>query len=59
MKLLMTVNEFCSEFGVSRSTVYRLNARGELPFVHIGRSVRIRGDVAKAWFDALGAENDN
>jgi len=52
MKLL-TLNKFCEHYGLSRSTVYRLHERGELPFVHIGRAVRIRLEDAEAWAASL------
>jgi len=50
---------FCDHYNVSRSTAYRLNERGELPFVHIGRSVRIRREDAEAWYASLTSEAAN
>jgi excisionase family DNA binding protein len=40
--LLVTVREAARLLALGRSTVYELIARGQLPTVHIGRSVRIR-----------------
>lgn len=48
-----TLNKFCQIYGLSRSTAYRLHERGELPFVHIGRAVRIRLEDAEAWAASL------
>lgn len=53
MPAMITIAEFQERFGVSRSTVYRLNAKGELPIVHVGRSVRIRTADAETWFASL------
>ncbi|MGD9665657.1 MAG: helix-turn-helix domain-containing protein, partial [Novosphingobium sp.] len=49
MPKLITIAQFQREFGVSRSTVYRLVKRGELHFVRIGRSVRISSEEADRW----------
>ena len=53
MSRLLRIIEFQEIYGVSRSTVYRLNERGELPFVFVGRSVRIRQEDADDWFASL------
>ena len=60
MRALISISEFGEIFGVSRSTVYRLKERGEITFVHVGRAVRIRRDVAENWFASLTevASND-
>ncbi|HZU64993.1 MAG TPA: helix-turn-helix domain-containing protein [Novosphingobium sp.] len=60
MKLL-SIKHFCEIYHVSRSTVYRLKAQGVLPFVYIGRAVRIRVEDAEAWANSLRGEvsNDN
>ena len=55
MKSLISIAEFCETFGVSRSTVYRLAQRGEIPFVHVGRAVRIRAQDADSWCDRLSS----
>ena len=41
MEKLLTIREFCERNGVGRSTVYRENAAGRLPFRKIGRATRI------------------
>ncbi len=43
---LATVKEMAAYLGVSRSKVYQLMDQGELPYVKLGRSRRIR------WLDA-------
>lgn len=53
MPALLTIADICRHFNVSRSTVYRLRDRNELPFVHIGRAVRIRREDADKWFASL------
>ena len=40
-----TIRQFCELFQLSRSTVYRQMAVGEIPAVHLGHSVRI-----PSWF---------
>ena len=59
MRALISISEFGEIFGVSRSTVYRLKERGEITFVHVGRAVRIRRDVAENWFASLPAVASN
>lgn len=59
MPALMTIRNFCDEYNLSRSTAYRLKDRGDIDFVHVGRAVRIRRDVAEAWFANLTAANCN
>ena len=59
MPALFTIMHFCDHYNVSRSTAYRLNERGELPFVHIGRSVRIRREDDEAWYASLTSEAAN
>jgi len=60
MPLLITIPQFCDEYGVSRSTYYRLRDRGELACVKIGRAVRIRREDAERWYESLqdDAAND-
>ena len=55
----LTISNFQDEFNVSRSTVYRLHERGELPFVHIGRAVRIRRADAENWYASLTGSQAN
>jgi len=59
MPALMTIAEFLRAYSLSRSTFYRLRDRGDIPFVHIGRAVRIRREDAEAWVASLTcAAND-
>ena len=44
-KRLLTVAETASFFQVSEKTIRRMIERGELPFVRIGRSIRIDPEV--------------
>lgn len=53
MSEFMTVAEFSSRFAVSRPTIYRLVARGELRLVKIGRASRIRCEDASRWAAGL------
>ncbi len=48
---LLTVAEFAEHLGVCNATVYRLCDRGELAFVWIGNSMRIRPDDLRAFLD--------
>lgn len=51
--VLLTMKYFCEEYGVSRSTAYRLRDSGDVPHVHIGRAVRIRREDAERWYQSL------
>lgn len=53
MEKLLTIREFCERNGVGRSTVYRENAAGRLPFRKIGRSTRIAQSDAQKWQEEL------
>ncbi|MFY3742476.1 helix-turn-helix domain-containing protein [Anaeromyxobacter sp. Red801] len=49
MEPLLTMREVAGMLAVSRATAYRLTAEGELPFVRISGSIRVR----KTDFDAF------
>jgi len=53
MDKLMTIREFAARNDIGRSTVYRENKAGRLPFVKVGRSTRIRETDAVAWQQSL------
>lgn len=55
MEKLITINEFCDRVGVGRSTAYRENQAGRLPFRKIGRATRIAECDAQKWLDQLPA----
>lgn len=55
MDKLITINEFCDRFGVGRSTAYRENQAGRLPFRKVGRATRIAECDAQKWFEQLPA----
>lgn len=55
MDKLITIKEFCERYGVGRSTAYRENLAGRLPFRKIGRATRIAESDAQNWFDMLPA----
>lgn len=61
MPALITIKYFCLEYGVSRSTAYRLRNSGDVPHVKIGRAVRIRREDAERWYESLrdDATNDD
>jgi excisionase family DNA binding protein len=49
MKRSFTITELAERWGVSRSTVYRLMKRGEVPFFKVGSTRRVRvEDVEQA-----------
>jgi excisionase family DNA binding protein len=47
--LLLRPTEAARLLGISRSKLYELLAAGEIPTIHIGRSVRIPLVELKAW----------
>ena len=50
-RLLLRINEVAHILGIGRTSVYELVAKGELPVVRIGRSVRIRLLDLETWVD--------
>jgi len=54
MPHMLTIREFTAQFGVSRSTLYRLWAQNSGPCtVRIGRRVLIPLDRAREWARSL------
>jgi len=51
-QLLLRVNETAKLIGLGKSKTYDLIAKGELPAVRIGRSVRVPVDGLHAWIAA-------
>jgi excisionase family DNA binding protein len=51
-KLLVTPTEAAVLIGVGRTTIYSLIARGIIPSVRIGRSVRVPLEPLRNWVDA-------
>jgi len=52
-KTLLTIRETMEKLSVSRSTLHRLAASGELPCCHIGRAVRFHKDVIDSFLGRL------
>jgi len=48
-KLLLRPVEAAEVIGISRTKIYELLARGELPSVRIGASVRVPVEALRAW----------
>ena len=57
-RLLLRIPEAAERLSVGRSTVYELVQRGELPTIHIGRSVRIPAEALRIWVERRAAEID-
>ncbi len=55
--LLLRVEEAAEALGLSRSKVYDLIARGEIPSVRVGTSVRVNSRALDAWLKALAERN--
>lgn len=49
---LITVEEVAKQLGVSRTTVYEVMDRGELPYVKIGRSRRVSQQAINSYIEA-------
>lgn len=58
MEKLLTIKQACAQTGVGRSTIYRENKAGRLPFRKIGRATRIAQSDLSAWIDNLPCSND-
>ncbi len=48
-RLLLRPPEVAEELGISRALAYRWAARGILPSIRVGRSVRVPHDALLAW----------
>ena len=48
-KLLLRPVEAAEAIGISRTKIYELLARGELPSIRVGSSVRVPVDALRAW----------
>lgn len=59
MRKLLTLAQLAKATGLSRSTIYRLRARHDLPCIMIGRSLRIDAEEAKAWIASRRAKGAN
>ena len=59
MAKLLTINDFCEEYSVSRSTAYRLRDSGDVPHINIGRATRIRSEDAQRWYESLVDQSAN
>jgi len=57
--LLYTLDESAEQLRVSTRTIRRLTERGELPFVRIGRAIRIPVASVKKWIDDNTLEGHN
>jgi excisionase family DNA binding protein len=52
-RLLLTVPEAAERLAISRSKLYELLAAGEIPTVHIGRSVRVPAAGLARWVEGM------
>ena len=52
-KQAYTVAQFCRQFGVSRSTFYRMIRDGEIRTKKLGARTLVRAEDAKEWLDSL------
>lgn len=54
-----SLDEFAGVFRVSRSTAYRMAARGNIPCLRIGRRVIVPKEHLKQWIDkSIAGEKD-
>jgi excisionase family DNA binding protein len=51
-KLLLRPAEAAEAIGIGRSKIYELLARGELPSVRIGSSIRVPVDRLREWIES-------
>ena len=52
MDEILTIPEVADYLKMSKSKVYRMVQRGQIPYVRIGRNVRIRKQDLLAWINA-------
>lgn len=48
-KIMFDIEEACQAMSLSRSTLYRAIAAGELRVIHFGRAVRVSLDELRHW----------
>lgn len=51
-QLTLSVREAAGHLGIGRNRVYELIARGELPHLKIGRTIRIPSQPLAEWISA-------
>ena len=56
-KMLVTADEAAGFLSLSRSQVYELAKRREIPSIRIGRSVRFPLDALRRWIDEKQADS--
>jgi len=57
-RMLLRPAEAAEAIGVSRSRMYELLASGELPSIHVGRTVRVPVAALQAWIAERLKQND-
>tara|TARA_B100000678_G_scaffold290613_1_gene303995 strand:- start:7068 stop:7268 length:201 start_codon:yes stop_codon:yes gene_type:complete len=55
---LITIEQFCERYAVSRSTLYRLVESDDISLIKIGRASRIRLEEAERWARGLPGYED-
>ena len=55
-RLLLKVEEAAERLSMGRSKAYELVQSGELPVIHVGRSVRIPVAALERWVERKAAE---
>lgn len=55
--MMVSVNEFLEQYAISRATLYRLVAKGQLRLTKIGRATRIKQSDAAEWLASLPTSN--
>lgn len=50
---IYSARAFCEAYGVSRSTLTEMLARGDIKAKRIGRHIRISTDDAQEWYESL------
>jgi excisionase family DNA binding protein len=54
----LSIDEFCAEYRVGRTTAYEEINAGRLPAVKVGRRTLIPKSGARSWFQSLSSIND-
>ena len=57
-RILLRPGEAADAIGVSRSRTYELIARGVLPSIRIGSSIRVPADALRAWVERQLANSE-
>lgn len=55
---ILTVDQVCEEFKISKSTLHKKTSRNEIPFFKVGSRLRFKRTLIAKWFDNFYKSTD-